>query len=83
MMTTIPGSKPIMLVNGVPVYPQDLPTTPISEEEVEQIAVQVTGNREIARTWMDRPNIDFEGRTPRQAVQQGEGQRAAAILRSF
>ncbi|GAA5503595.1 hypothetical protein Dxin01_03354 [Deinococcus xinjiangensis] len=65
--------KPILLVNGQPVYPRPLPDTPITEAEVEAVARQLTGDAEVARAWMDRPNLDFDGQTPRQAVQSGEG----------
>lgn len=75
--------KPIMLVNGQPIYPQPEPTEPISEEEVEAMAVKLTGDKDIARAWMDRPNVTLRGQTPREAVKAGQGQRAAGILRSF
>lgn len=77
------SSKPILLVNGQPVYPQPLPDSPIAETEVEAMALRLTGDAEVARAWMDRPNLDFDGRTPRQAVQAGEGQWVAAFLRSY
>lgn len=84
-MTTHEGKplKPIMLVNGQPIYPQPEPTDPITEDEVEAMAAKLTGDQEIARAWMDRPNGTLDGRTPREAVRAGDGQMAAGILRSF
>ncbi|KQR35158.1 hypothetical protein ASF71_16385 [Deinococcus sp. Leaf326] len=83
MMTTIPGSKPIMLVNGVPIYPQEERTTPVTEAEVEQLALTLTGSAQSAHAWMDRPNVTLRGQTPREAVRAGQGQRAVGILQAF
>lgn len=82
-MTTIPGSKPIMLVNGVPIYPQEESTTPVTEAQVEQLVVTLTGNAETARAWMDRPNVTLRGQTPREVVRAGQGQKAMGILQTF
>lgn len=78
-----PKLKPIMLVNGVPIYPQPEPTEVLTEQQVEDLAFKLTGDREIARAWMDRPNGTLRGMTPRQAIQAGESQKAAGIIRSF
>lgn len=77
------GDKPIMFVNGTPIYRQPLPTEILTEEQVEEMAFKLTGSRETAQAWMDRPNVTLRGRTPREVTRAGEGQRAAGIIRSF
>ena len=75
--------KPIMLMNGKPIYASADPVGPISEQEVEALAEFVTDNADVAAAWMSRPNPRLRNRTPRQAVAAGDGQEAANILRSF
>ncbi len=75
--------KPIMLMNGKPIYASPAPTGPISEQEVQALAELVTTRKDVAAAWMDRPNPQLQNRTPRQAVAAGDGQDAANILRGF
>ena len=75
--------RPIMLMNGKPIYASPRQTGPISEQEVEDLAEFVTDSKDVAVAWMDRPNPELRNRTPRQAVAAGDGQEAADILRGF
>ena len=75
--------KPIMLMNGKPIYASADPVGPISEQEVQDLAEFVTTRKDVAAAWMDRVNPRLQNRTPRQAVAAGDGQKAANILRSF
>ncbi|WP_027460737.1 antitoxin Xre/MbcA/ParS toxin-binding domain-containing protein [Deinococcus murrayi] len=52
----------------------------LTVEEVEQAACAVAGNADAAREFMRRPNWELGGKTPEEAVQQGEGQHVIGIL---
>ncbi|WP_407542991.1 MbcA/ParS/Xre antitoxin family protein (plasmid) [Deinococcus radiomollis] len=73
----------VMYVNGQPLYGGRSPTEAISDAEVLAMAELVTGDAEVAAAWMVRPNPKLSNRTPRQAIEDGDGQDAALILRSF
>lgn len=73
----------VMYVNGQPLYGGRSPTTAIGDAEVLSMAELVTGDAEVAAAWMVRANPKLSNRTPRQAIEDGDGQEAALILRSF
>jgi len=73
----------VMYVNGQPVVTDPTPSEPISETDVLTLAEQVTGNSSVAADWMIRPNPRLQNRSPVQAIQEGDSQKTADILRSF
>lgn len=52
----------------------------LSLEDVQQAARSVAGDPAVARDFMTRPNPDLQGKTPEEAVREGEGQRVIGIL---
>lgn len=73
----------LMVVNGQPVYAAPAAEGPINAQELLQLAEFVTTRKDVAEAWMDRENPRLGNLTPRQAVEAGQGQDAANILRSF
>ncbi|SMB81166.1 antitoxin Xre/MbcA/ParS toxin-binding domain-containing protein [Deinococcus hopiensis] len=73
----------MMTVNGRPVYANPDSQALVSVEELLRLATFITDSQDVAQAWMERPNPGLSNLTPREAVEVGQGQRAANILRSF
>lgn len=52
----------------------------ITEEDVYLAAVTISGSESSAKVFLDRPNPLLQNRTPREAVQAGEGRRLMGML---
>lgn len=82
-ITAKDAGQVVMYLNGQPVVVGPTPSEPISETDVLTLAQQVTGNFDVAKAWMTRPNPRLRNRSPKQAIQEGDSQKTADILRSF
>ena len=82
-VTASDAGRVVMYLNDQPVVAGPTPTEPISEPEVLTLARQVTGDADVAKAWMIRPNPRLKNRSPQQAIREGDSQKTADILRSF
>lgn len=73
----------VMTVNGEPVYAEPLSDEPVTEDGLRDLVVLITQDEGVAEAWLDRPNLDLGDRTPREVAREGQGYRAANILRGF
>ena len=77
------GRLVVMTINGSPVYAEAPDTRPVSEQGLLEMAFRATQNEDVALAWMDRPNLDLDGRTPRELARAGQGHLPATVLRGF
>ena len=82
-ITAKDAAQVVMYLNDRPVVVGPTPSEPISETDVLTLAERVTGNFSVAKAWMIRPNPRLRNRTPKQAIEEGDSQKTADILRSF